>query len=57
MIWGMNKTLTNLVNSHTYAAGGVHLGVVVLVPHRELVDLANDVVWWCWCRCTSWWTP
>jgi len=37
--------LTNLVDSHTYAVGGVHLiDAVVLVPHVEFVQLTDDVI-------------
>jgi hypothetical protein len=44
-IWGMNKTSTNSVDSHTSAIGGVHLtGAMIFFPHSEFVQLAGDVI-------------
>ena len=45
MIWGTNKTSTNLVDSNTCAVGSVHLiGAMVLVSHGELLQFTGDVI-------------
>jgi len=45
LIWGTNKTSTNLIDSHTYAISSMNLVVsMVLVPHGELLQLSRDVV-------------
>lgn len=41
----MNKTSYDLVDSHTYVVGGVHLiSAMVFVPHGEFVQLTGDVI-------------
>jgi hypothetical protein len=44
-LWGTNKTLTYLVDSHSCTIGRVHLiGAVVLVSHGEFLQFTRDVI-------------